>query len=194
MEGAVVARAQAYDAERELPFAVLAELVKQLALQRAIGGADPDALAELSRVSPEIFQVFPGVPKPPQWTADVMPLRLADSFLKATEAAAEETPIVLVVDDIHASDNASAAILPMGARKLPRTRLLLILTGRPSELRMAAAPAALVTDSTVEALRPLELEPLGPEAAARLLAPGATGGGPSPGRPPTERITPAARG
>src|SRR6266550_4051574 len=37
MEGAVVARAQAYDAERELPFAVLGELVKQLATQRAIG-------------------------------------------------------------------------------------------------------------------------------------------------------------
>src|SRR5437879_2331538 len=44
MEGAVVARAQAYDAERELPFAILAELIKQLTLQRAIGGADPEAL------------------------------------------------------------------------------------------------------------------------------------------------------
>src|SRR6266581_5294403 len=41
MEGAVVARAQAYDAERELPFAILAELIKQLTLQRAIGGAEP---------------------------------------------------------------------------------------------------------------------------------------------------------
>src|SRR5207247_1459620 len=39
MEGAVVARAQAYDAERDLPFAVLAELVKQRVQQRAIGGA-----------------------------------------------------------------------------------------------------------------------------------------------------------
>jgi len=194
MEGAVVARAQAYEAERELPFAVLAELVKQLTLQRAIGGADPEALAELSRVSPEVFQVFPGVPKPPQWSAEVMPLRLADSFLKATEAAAEETPIVLVVDDIHASDNASAAILHMVARKLPRTRLLLILTGRPSELRMAAAPAALVTDSTVEALRPLELEPLGPQAAAQLVAAVATGGDASRGDPPTQRILRASRG
>src|SRR3989475_9344255 len=41
MDGAVVARAQAYDAERELPFAVLSELVKQLATQRAIGGGEP---------------------------------------------------------------------------------------------------------------------------------------------------------
>src|SRR5437870_1230238 len=110
------------------------------------------------------------------------------------EAAAEESPLVLVVDDIHAADNASAAILHMVARKLPRTRLLLILTGRPSELRMAAAPAALVTDSTVEALRRLELEPLGPEAAARLVAAVTTGGDASRGEPPTERILRASRG
>src|SRR5881628_1998367 len=88
MDGAVVARAQAYDAERELPFAVLAELVKQLTLQRAIGATDPEALSELTRVSPEIFNVFPGVPKPVEWSAEVIPLRLAASFLKAVEAAA----------------------------------------------------------------------------------------------------------
>src|SRR2546426_104661 len=169
MEGAVVARAQAYDAERELPFAVLAELVKQLALQRAIGGADPEALAELTRVSPEIPRAFPGVPKPPDWSADVMPLRFADAFLKMVEAAAEESPLVLVVDDIHAADNASAAILHMVARKLPRTRLLLILTGRTNELRTAAAPSALVSDTTVQALQGLELEPLSAEAAERLV-------------------------
>src|SRR5881628_2612556 len=169
MEGAVVARAQAYDAERELPFAVLAELIKQLTLQRAIGATDPEALSELSRVSPEIFGAFPGVPKPVEWSAEVIPLRLADALLKAVEAATEESPLVLVVDDIHAADNATAAILHVVARKLPRTRLLLILTGRTNELRTAAAPAALVTDSTVEALRPLELEPLSAVAAERLV-------------------------
>src|SRR2546426_6841340 len=194
MEGAVVIRAQAYDAERELPFAVLAELVKQLALQRAIGGADPEALAELSRLSPEIPRAFPGVPKPPDWSADVMPLRFADAFLKMVEAAAEESPLVVVVDDVHAADNASAAILHMVARKLPRARLMLILTARPSELRTAAAPAALVTDATVEALRQLELEPLGPEAAARLVAAVATAGDAGRGELPTERILRASRG
>ncbi|HYT04319.1 MAG TPA: AAA family ATPase [Gemmatimonadales bacterium] len=170
MDGAVVARAQAYDAERELPFAVLAELVKQLTLQRAIGAADPEALSELSRVSPEIFNVFPGVPKPVEWTAEVVPLRLADSFLKAVEAATEESPLVLVVDDIHAADNASAAILHIVARKLPHTRLLVILTARSNELRTTTGPSALATDATIQALQPLDLEPLAPDAADRLVA------------------------
>src|SRR5438105_12483895 len=43
-------------------------------------------------------------------------------------------------DDIHAADNASAAILHVIARKLPHTRLLLILTARSNELRTVAAP------------------------------------------------------
>ncbi len=170
MEGAAIARAQAYDAERELPLVVLAELVKQLTLQRAIGGADPEALSELTRVSPEIFTVFPGVPKPVDWSAEVIPLRLADAFLKAAEAAAEESPLVLVVDDIHAADNASAAILHIVARKLPRSRLLVILTARSNELRIAIAPGALVSDGTIEAFRTLHLEPLPPVSAERLVA------------------------
>src|SRR5439155_110698 len=83
------------------------------------------------------------VPRPVDWPAEVIPLRLAGAFLKAVEAATDESPLVLVVDDIHAADNASAAILHMVARKLSRTRLLLILTGRTNELRTAAAPSAL---------------------------------------------------
>jgi len=170
MEGAVIARAQAYDAERELPFAVLAELIKQLTLQRAIGGADPEALSELTRVSPEIFTAFPGVPRPVEWAAEVIPLRLADCFLKAVEAATEDSPLVLVVDDVHAADNATVAILHIVARKLPRTRLLVILTARSSELRTVAGPSALLSDGTIEALETLELEPLPREAAERLVA------------------------
>src|SRR5713226_10116440 len=170
MEGAVIARAQAYDAERELPFAVLAELVRQLTTQRAIGAADPEALSELSRVSPEIFQVFPGVPKPVDWSPEITPLRLADAFLKTVTAAAEESPLLLIVDDIHSADNATAAILHVVARKLAATRVMVILTARPSELRITAAPAALASDSSIAGMRALELNPLPPEAGAALVA------------------------
>ena len=169
MEGAVVARAQAYEAERELPFGVLAELVRQLTVQRAIGPADPEALSELGRVAPEIFAAFPGVPRPAEWAAEAVPLRLANAFWRTAEAAAEESPLILVVDDIHAADTASAAVLHQVARKLAPVRLLLVLTGRPSDLRAAAAPAGLIGDPAITALRTLDLDPLPPAAAASLL-------------------------
>ncbi|HEV8266227.1 MAG TPA: AAA family ATPase [Gemmatimonadales bacterium] len=189
MDGAVVARAQAYDAERELPFAVLGELVRQLAAQRAIGGADPEALSELTRVTAEILRQFPGVPKPVDWSPEITPLRLADAFLKTVAAAAEESPVVLVVDDIHASDNASTAILHVVARKLADARVLVILTGRTSELRLSGAPAALTADTSIEGLKGLELDVLQPEAAERLVAQLAVGSD-----PPTERILRASSG
>ncbi|MEX2157627.1 MAG: AAA family ATPase [Gemmatimonadales bacterium] len=169
MDGAVVARAQAYDAERELPFVVLGELVKQLAAQRAIGGADPEALSELTRISTEIIRVFPGVPKPVEWSPEITPLRLADAFLKTVLATAGDSPVVLVVDDIHAADNASTAILHSVARKLTDARVLIILAGRTSELRLSGAPEALTSDSSIEGLRALELDVLPAEAAHQLV-------------------------
>ena len=170
MEGAAIARAQAYEAERELPFAVLAELIKQLTVQRAIGGADPEALSELTRVSPEILTAFPGVPKPLEWATEVIPLRLADAFLKAVEAATEESPLVLVVDDIYAADDATVAIVHIAVRKLPSTRLMLILTARSHDLRTTAAANALVCDGKIKALVTLPVDPLPDEAAERLVA------------------------
>src|SRR2546425_6837649 len=194
MEGAVIARAQAYDAERELPFALIAGLVRQLTTQRAIGAAAPEALSELSRVSPEILQVFPGVPKPVDWSPEITPLRLADAFLKTVTAAADESPLLLIVDDIHSADNATAAILHLVARKLAATRVMVILTARPSELRVTAAPAALASDTSIAGMRALELDPLPLEAGAALVArlAGGTGGGSA--QPPADRILRASSG
>jgi len=168
MDGAVVARAQAYDAERELPFAVLAELVKQLAMQRAIGGADPEALSELTRISSEILKVFPGVPRPVEWSPELMPLRIADAFLKTVTAAAADSPVMLVVDDIHASDIASIAIIHTVARKLADVRVLIVLVGRISELRLSTAADALTSDEALSGLVTCQLDVLSNEAAEKL--------------------------
>jgi DNA-binding SARP family transcriptional activator/tetratricopeptide (TPR) repeat protein len=194
MDGAVIARAQAYDAERELPYAVLAELVRQLTLQRAIGAAEPEALAELSRLIPDILAVFPGVPSPAEWPPEVVPLRFADAFLKAVTAAADDNPVVLVVDDIHAADNASVGILHMLARKLSGLRLMLILAGRPAELRTSGAPGALATDPAIEGLHAVQLEGFSSETGAALVARIGGDAREKHGAPPTDRILRAGAG
>ncbi|HEX4632513.1 MAG TPA: AAA family ATPase, partial [Gemmatimonadales bacterium] len=197
LEGAVVARVQAYDAERELPFAVLSELVRQLVVQRTIGGAEPEALAELGRICSEVGTSFPGVPRAPEWAAEVIPIRLADALLKSVQAAAEESPVVLVVDDIHAADSSSAAILHMLARKLSRARFMLILAGRPAELRQAAA-GALVDDSSISGLSAVDVGPLSDEAArelvSKLVHPAGTAGTAGTQDAPVGRILEAGRG
>lgn len=193
MEGAVVARTQAYEAERELPFAVLAELVRQLVLQRAIQGADPEALSELTRITPEIFAAYPGVAKPIDWAPEITPLRLADSFLKAVAAAAEESPLVLVVDDIHEADNASVAILHLVARKLGNLKVLLILTARPTELRMTPS-IAIAGDSSITGLAFVNLDALTLESANTLVKKISAQGAEQFGAPPISRILAAGAG
>ena len=194
MEGGIIARAQAYDAERELPYAVLAELVRQLTLQRSIGGAEPEALAELSRLIPDIIKVFPGVPRPAEWPPEVVPLRLADAFFKAVTASADDFPVVLVVDDIHAADNASVAILHMVARKLTGLRVLVILTGRTGSLRQPSSAHALVTDAVIDGLGTIELEPLSTESAGLLVARTSVRGAELWGDAPVEKIVRAGGG
>src|SRR6185312_4247808 len=70
----------------------------------------------------------------------------------------------------HAADNATVAILHVVTRKLPRTRLQVILTARSNELRTVPGPSALIADGTIDALQTLELEPLPRDAAERLVA------------------------
>jgi len=193
MEGACVSRTQAYDAERELPFAVLAELVRQLTLQKVIQGADPEALSELTRITPEIYTVYPGVAKPVDWAPEITPLRLADSFLKAVAAAAEDSPLVLVVDDIQAADNASVAILHLVARKLESQRLLLILTARSADLRLTSS-SALTGDTSLSGLRAIDLDALSVDSATALVNRIAAEGKERFGDAPVSRILKAGAG
>ncbi|HEY6784045.1 MAG TPA: AAA family ATPase, partial [Gemmatimonadales bacterium] len=194
MEGAVVARAQAYDAERELPYAVLAELVRQLTSQRAIGSADPEDLAELSRICADVTVAFPGVPKPPNWAAEVIPLRLADALLKTVKAASEDNPVILVIDDVHAADDSSVAILHMVARKISSDHLMIVLIGRPAEIRAADAPHALTTDPHNSHLQPVSVQPLPPEDAEKLVDQLARDRSAGHEKLPLNRILDAARG
>jgi DNA-binding SARP family transcriptional activator/tetratricopeptide (TPR) repeat protein len=188
IHGAVIARAQAFEAEKNLPYAVLAELVRQLTLQRAIGAADPAALAELTRLVPEILTVFPGVPQASIWPPEVVPLRLAEAFLKAVSAAAEETPAVLLVDDVHLADTASMAILHILARKLGALRMLLILTARGWTSSTAAVAVGVEGDPAADALRSMELEPLSDAAAAQVVQRECPPGRARWGEPPVAEI------
>jgi len=173
---------------------VVSELIRQLVTQRALAGADPEALSELSRIAPEILEAYPGVPKAAPSTPEVTSLRLSDAFLKAVTAASEETPLIVVVDDIHAADASSTAILHVASRKLSNARLLLVLTARRAELQTTDGPAALVSDGYLKWLQTIELEPLPAEMAEQVVRSHLGAGSEKHGTPPVARILHAANG
>jgi tetratricopeptide (TPR) repeat protein len=84
-------------------------------------------------------------------------------------SAAEDSPIVLVVDDVHAVDNASGAILHMVIRKLASMRLMLLLTTRIGDLRSSDVARSLASDASLGSQHVISLGPLESESAETLV-------------------------
>jgi tetratricopeptide (TPR) repeat protein len=99
---------------------------------------------------------------------------------------------LLVVDDIHAADNASTAILHTVIRKLTHVQALVIFAGRTSELRLSGAPSTLTSDVSIEGMRCLELDVLLSDAASQLVT--RVLGNTNRSDPPLDRLVRASGG
>jgi tetratricopeptide (TPR) repeat protein len=116
-----------------------------------------------------VLVAFPGVPKPVEWAAEMMPLRLADAFLKMISAVAEDSPLVVVVDDVHAADGASVGVLHNVARKLGSKMLLFLLAARTHELRTSVSSTAFLSDSLLNIVDTMQVDPLSEPSAQTLV-------------------------
>lgn len=141
--GLTVLRTRGADREGERPFAGLAELCEPLLgrLER-LPAARAAAVASAVRpgAAPQVadrYAVYAGV-------------------LDLFTAAAEETPIAVVVDDAHLLDEASAEAIPFIARRLRIDGIALI--------------AATETDDSLPEAEELRLGPLDPAHARALLS------------------------
>ena len=87
--------------------------------------------------------------------------RLTDQLV----ALAERQPLMLVIDDLHQADDASARLLVFLARRLEDVPLLLLVALRPAET--TELTARLLTQPLVQLLQPA---PLGAGAVAEMVA------------------------
>lgn len=129
-------------------FSVLAQLGSRLATAPGLAGAPPAALARLARIVPQIREQFPSLSETASDSSEV-----ADSFREAVVAVAEESPLVLFIDDLPQADRASRRVLLSLIERLP-SRILVIVTSRTGddEVSLALPPQPLI--------RRLKLQPL----------------------------------
>ncbi len=66
--------------------------------------------------------------------------RMLREMCDAVDAASNETPLVLVLEDLHWSDSATVELLAMLARRRDPARLLIVGTYRPADVAAAAHP------------------------------------------------------
>ena len=134
LEGASVARVQAYDLDRNIPFATLRGLGLSVLDMPGASATPPEALAEVARAIPEVRRRFPSLPAPGQGQGKTARIRLTEAIQELLLAVAEEHPFVLIVEDLHLADEASLAVLHLVLRRSAGAPILALFTGRPAEL------------------------------------------------------------
>jgi DNA-binding SARP family transcriptional activator/tetratricopeptide (TPR) repeat protein len=80
----------------------------------------------VAQILPELRELFPDLGEPPALDPDAGRFRLFGSIAGFARAAAEDTPLVLVLDDLHAADAPSLLLLRFLADELADSRVLLI--------------------------------------------------------------------
>src|SRR6476646_2789616 len=142
-EGMRVLRTRGVEAEAELPFAALMELVSPLepAMER-LPGPQAAALRRMLTLS----------------EATAPRGEVVAATLALLTAATEETPLLLLVDDAHWLDGGSGLALAFSARRGHDLSLAILFATRPEE----------EARFSLEGIEQLALEPL-PPAEAQLL-------------------------
>ena len=131
-----------------------------------MGRLEPQVRADLARV-------LPGVAVPPAMRAGALQHERYLSHRAVRELLqllAEERPVVLLLDDLHWADPASAELLVALLRRPPVAPVLLGLARRPRQTDQRLAAALNRAERTGGVVRRV-LRPLTPAQAAELLGP-----------------------
>jgi DNA-binding SARP family transcriptional activator len=108
------------------------------ALRACVRAREPEQLGEelgsgapdLAPLVPEIRELLPDVPKPEAPESADARFRLFEAAASFLKSVADERPLVLVLDDLHAADEPSLLLLQFLARELAESRLLVVAAYR----------------------------------------------------------------
>jgi DNA-binding NarL/FixJ family response regulator/tetratricopeptide (TPR) repeat protein len=165
-EGHLVLSGSASELERELPFWIFVDALDEYleALEpRRTGGLDEELLADLGGV-------FPSLAEGAEPAKGDERLRVHRGVRQLLEALAVTKPLVLLLDDVHWADAASAELLGALLRRPPSAAVLVGVALRPHQVPDALA-GTLARAQAAGTLTRVELSGLSPEEARELLGP-----------------------
>ncbi|HSP65502.1 MAG TPA: AAA family ATPase, partial [Candidatus Deferrimicrobium sp.] len=166
-DGGLVLGGRGAEQERDLPFWVFVD-----ALDDYVGGLDPRRMRGLdAEVRAELGQVFPSLSTfvaEGRSTLQVERYRMHRAVRSLLEQLAATQPLVLVLDDFHWADYASAELVGALLRRPPAARVLMVLAARPRQMPTPVA-AALDRAHRDGVLDRLELGPLTRREAVELI-------------------------
>lgn len=185
LKGAAVARVKCYEVDRTTPYAALSLLVTQLLRLPGASATWPAALGTLTRIAPDIRIRFPSAPEPQPSQGESARVHLAEAFHQLASAVADENPLIVVLDDIHLTDDATLAALHLAIRRTVDQTIMFVLTLRQGQPDQAPHITELCDAAGNMGFTQVELAPL-PDAVAYDLVDRLLGES-------MHKITPAAR-
>lgn len=169
--GALVLSGRCWEAGGAPAYWPWVEVLRSYVLGRGIETARDqaaDALPELARLVPELGGDAGATP-PAESESDRF--RLFDAVSRFLRVASKATPLMIVLDDLHAADEPSLLLLEFLAARLEGARLFVLATYRDTE----AGPGNRITTTLPElerepAVRRIRLGGLGEEEIERYIA------------------------
>jgi len=193
LDGAVTSRVQCYELERGIPYAALGALVRGLLERPEALGTSPQSLADLSQAVPALREQFPSLPPSLQLHGESFRIRVTDAMESLLRTIAEETAVMLVVDDFHMADDASLSVIHLLARRFETERVMIALAARPTGANESPNVARLRESHSRLGFVSLEVPPMAPDEAAEMLD-NLTADGPDPGKSVRDAMLRAAGG
>ncbi|HEX6725667.1 MAG TPA: BREX system ATP-binding domain-containing protein [Gaiella sp.] len=161
--GCLALAGSATEFERELPFGVWVDALDAYVASQELDlgeGWNAEVVEELSRVIPS---VRPPSSSGPAMVADER-YRSHRAVRRLLELLADERPLVVVLDDLHWSDEASIELLAGLLQRPPEAPVLLAIA-----FRTGRAPARLSTALAIPSVRRIRLAQLDDAQATELL-------------------------
>ena len=125
IRGAQVYWGRCHEGEGAPPFWPWVQIVRAYAAAREPAQLRQDlgfGAPEIASMVSEVRQVLPDLPEPPRLDPEQARFRLFDAVVGFLRNAAQRSPLVLVLDDLHWADKPSLLLLEFLARELGPAR------------------------------------------------------------------------
>ena len=136
-QGFRIARARAFENVQTGPYALWAELARELlrdAPSLALYKAAEGCARELTGLVPELVERLGPFPPQPELVPDAARLQFFAGISRFLENAARQAPLALLLDDLQWADSETLALLQYLSQRIRETPILVVLTYRDQEL------------------------------------------------------------
>lgn len=142
-DGGTVLRATGYDGPSSAPYSVVIEALRSALDVPGLAGADPESLAQVARLLPDLRRRFPGIPEANASGHAVDSWHLFEAVAEVVMAIADERPTAIFVDDLQRCDADSCSLIHFLIRRTSEAPVLWCVAFTAGEVAHDAPPARL---------------------------------------------------